>query len=272
MPGSRRASIVFPVPGGPARRRLWPPAAAISSARRARSCPRTSAMSGCAADAGRIRLAGRTAAALAHRADMRPHRPGDGSARRRCRRARPRAPTRRRREGVRSRSAGALRRSENASDGTDTTVEGKLTDGSVARRVASTGTWREAARIARAIGRSKPGTLLAQAGRSKVDRDPAPDRPFQLGRRDPASHPFLRLLARAVGESDDREPGQPELQVSLHLDAPCVEPDERMRDRPREHASTLARKVQRGSDTFVPKRCPTTRLIRFGPYTRSSRW
>jgi len=43
--GSRRASIVLPVPGGPARRRLCSPAAAISSARRPRSCPRTSARS-----------------------------------------------------------------------------------------------------------------------------------------------------------------------------------------------------------------------------------
>ena len=33
MPGSRRASIVFPVPGGPASSRLCPPAAASSSAR-----------------------------------------------------------------------------------------------------------------------------------------------------------------------------------------------------------------------------------------------
>ena len=37
IPGNRRASIVFPVPGGPASSRLWPPAAATSSARRARS-------------------------------------------------------------------------------------------------------------------------------------------------------------------------------------------------------------------------------------------
>ena len=43
---SRRPSIVFPVPGGPASRRLWLPAAASSSARRPRSCPRTSARSG----------------------------------------------------------------------------------------------------------------------------------------------------------------------------------------------------------------------------------
>ena len=49
IPGSRRASIVLPEPGGPTISRLWPPAAAISSARRAAACPRTSARSGAAA-------------------------------------------------------------------------------------------------------------------------------------------------------------------------------------------------------------------------------
>ena len=42
MPGSRRASMVLPAPGGPIMSRLWPPAAAISSARLASSWPRTS--------------------------------------------------------------------------------------------------------------------------------------------------------------------------------------------------------------------------------------
>ena len=45
MPATRRAIIVLPAPGGPISSRLCPPAAAISSARRARSCPRTSARS-----------------------------------------------------------------------------------------------------------------------------------------------------------------------------------------------------------------------------------
>ena len=43
--GSRRASIVLPAPGGPTSRHAWPPAAAISSARLAVSCPTTSAKS-----------------------------------------------------------------------------------------------------------------------------------------------------------------------------------------------------------------------------------
>ena len=45
-PTRRRASIVLPAPGGPSMRIEWRPAAAISSARRAEACPRTSAMSG----------------------------------------------------------------------------------------------------------------------------------------------------------------------------------------------------------------------------------
>ena len=40
--GKRRASMVFPEPGGPNTRRLCPPAAAISIARLYRTCPRTS--------------------------------------------------------------------------------------------------------------------------------------------------------------------------------------------------------------------------------------
>ena len=49
MPGRRGASIDLPDPGGPIISRLWPPAAAISSARFAVSWPLTSARSGQAA-------------------------------------------------------------------------------------------------------------------------------------------------------------------------------------------------------------------------------
>ena len=46
IPGRRMASILFPVPGLPTMITLCPPAAAISSARRARDCPLTSSKSG----------------------------------------------------------------------------------------------------------------------------------------------------------------------------------------------------------------------------------
>ena len=45
-PANRSASIDLPEPGGPAMSTLWPPAAAISSARLAAAWPLTSAMSG----------------------------------------------------------------------------------------------------------------------------------------------------------------------------------------------------------------------------------
>jgi site-specific DNA recombinase len=46
MPGKRAASMLFPVPGGPTMSRLWPPAAATSSARLGPAWPFTSCMSG----------------------------------------------------------------------------------------------------------------------------------------------------------------------------------------------------------------------------------
>ena len=58
IPGSRRASMVLPLPGGPKKSRLWPPAAAISSARLAGSCPTTSERSN-GGGASQARSAGR---------------------------------------------------------------------------------------------------------------------------------------------------------------------------------------------------------------------
>ena len=76
--------------------------------------------------------------------------------------------------------------------------------------------------------------LLPQRGGREVDRDP-PERPLQLGRGDPAPDAMLGLLARAVRETDDREPGHAVLQVRLDLDATGLESDKRMRESAREH-------------------------------------
>jgi hypothetical protein len=45
----------------------------------------------------------------------------------------------------------------------------------------------------------------------------------------------LRLLASAVGESNNREARDPVLEMRLHFDAASLETDERMRDGAREH-------------------------------------
>src|SRR5712672_533931 len=55
IPGMRAASIDLPEPGGPIIKRLWPPAAAISSARFALSWPLTSLRSSPAARDGELR-------------------------------------------------------------------------------------------------------------------------------------------------------------------------------------------------------------------------
>ena len=64
-------------------------------------------------------------------------------------------------------------------------------------------------------------------------------RPIELCRGDSAADALLRLLAGAVGEPDDRERGHRALEVRFDLDATCVEPDERMRDGPRQHVPRL---------------------------------
>ena len=57
--GRRRASIDLPAPGGPIISRLWPPAAATSSARLAVSWPLMSFRSGIASSAGSALGSGR---------------------------------------------------------------------------------------------------------------------------------------------------------------------------------------------------------------------
>ena len=60
MVASRRASMVFPAPGGPSISTLWAPAAAISSARLAWACPRTSAKSAAAPAGSGVESGSRT--------------------------------------------------------------------------------------------------------------------------------------------------------------------------------------------------------------------
>jgi hypothetical protein len=87
-------------------------------------------------------------------------------------------------------------------------------------------------------------SLLLQLRGREIDGD-ATVRPDQLGGLDAAPNPLLRLLARAIGEPDDRQRGQPSLEVRLDLDTAGLEPDEGERDGAREHAPTLIAKPER---------------------------
>ncbi len=80
--------------------------------------------------------------------------------------------------------------------------------------------------------------FLAHVRGREVDRD-APQGPFELGARDPAADPLLRLLAGAVGQSDDRERRDAPLEMGLDLDRPGLEADQRMSGGAREHPSRL---------------------------------
>ncbi len=86
------------------------------------------------------------------------------------------------------------------------------------------------------------GALLAQPGGSQVDGQPAA-RPLELGRGDAASNTMLRLLARAIRQSDDRERRSAALEVGFDLDAPRIEADQCVSDRAGEHVATLGDEV-----------------------------
>ena len=131
-------------------------------------------------------------------------------------------------------ATGSLGRDERARNGPQSAVERKLAD----RRMALERLGRDLVGGGQHRQRNRevePGSFLAQGRRSQVDGDPALGRPFELGRRDAAANPLLRLLARAIGETDDRERRQPLLQMRLDLDAARVDADEGMSDGACEH-------------------------------------
>jgi hypothetical protein len=123
---------------------------------------------------------------------------------------------------------------EQARDGTEAAVEGKLTHGGVAGETACRDLM---GRLEQGEGdrQVEAGALLPQVGRGEVDRDPAVVRPEELSRGDSASDSLLRLLAGAVGEPDDGERGDTALEMSLYLDAPRVETDKSVSNGSRQH-------------------------------------
>ena len=81
----------------------------------------------------------------------------------------------------------------------------------------------------------EPGAFLPESRRREVDGDPPVPRPLELRRHDAAADAVLRLLAGAVREPDDGEPGHAAVDVRLDLDLPRLEADERVGDRACEH-------------------------------------
>ena len=170
MPGSRRASIVLPVPGGPSISRWWPPAAAITSA---------STRLGVAAHVRQIGLGGSspdraggdgsggggrspastsvTARSVSTPATRRPSTRPASPARSRGSRS-PSRPSRRAPSATLS--VPRAGRSSPPSDSSPNTAQ---------RASAAAGTWPLAASTPRAIARSKPGPTLRRYAGARFD-------------------------------------------------------------------------------------------------------
>ena len=249
--GSRRPSIVLPVPGGPASSRLCPPAAASSSARRARSWPRTSARSGGSGS-------GSSSGGSAGGGRSSPRRYADGLGEvpdRDCLHPAELGLAGRLGSAEDPLEPGALRSlgdGERAAHRPHASVERELTDrGVLSEPLGGNLTRRRQHRQCDREVEARP--FLAEARRREVDGDPL-QRPLELRRADPAPHTVLRLCARAVGEPDDREAGDAAVDVRLHLDAAWLETDERVGDGAREHSSEATPGSASGSSQFSDRR------------------
>ena len=238
MPGSRRASIVLPVPGGPASRTLCSPAAASSSARRPRSWPRTSARSGRNGSSsssgpggeanGIVLFAPKVGDRLGevmhgHGADSRQRRLGRG--------------LRGAEESPEAGTPSAFRDGDRARDRAHPPVERELAHAAVLEQPArgQLAVSRENGECDRQV---EPRALLAERRGREVHGDAILARPGQHRVDDAAVHAVLGLLAGAVGEPNDRERGQVGAdEVSLDLDAPWLEADDGGGEGAREHTT-----------------------------------
>ena len=237
IPGSRRASIVLPVPGGPASSTLCVPAAAISSARRARSWPRTSARSGTGSRSTSRSGNGSGGSCVPRRYATASARwwTGIGST--------PASATSgaglgRADEPAEARAPRSLGGDQRAGDGPDAPVERELAERGDIRRahrrqLMRRGEHRERDREV------EPRALLAQARGREVDRDPPHRETRARPRRCPLrTRSFASWQARSASPTIAND-GRASCEVGLDLDPARLEADERMRDRSSEHDATL---------------------------------
>ncbi len=228
-PTNRWASIVLPVPGGPTSRTWWPPAAAISSACRASSCPTTSARSGGSGPGSSTGGSGRrscrspwrnasvserlaapwtsmpstSAASRQHGGrDDGPAHPG-----RPCGEQARQHPAHRAQPPV----EGQLAQQDRAVQCLLPDHPARAEDGAGQRQV-------EAA------------ARLAQGGRRQRQHDPLVG-PLLLGVDHRRAHPVLGLVQRRVGQPDQVEAGQPAPDVGLDLHDVAVDAEQRHRVR-----------------------------------------
>ena len=225
-PGSRRASMVLPAPGGPVSSRWWPPAAATSRAKRPSGWPRTSARSG-GGQVARRRRPGRRAAAPATRLSPRS------------------AATSVRRSGTPAHQVAAEQVGLAGAAGRHDDGRGRGWR-RPARRCPAPGGRAVEAELAEepdTVDRAGPqlagrhqqgdgdrqvetGAALADARRRQVDRHPL-ERPVEPARQDGGPDPVPGLPAGGIGQADDGEAGQPVGDVDLDGDRAALDAEQR---------------------------------------------
>ena len=221
-PGRRWASIVLPAPGGPTIRRWWPPAAATSSAARARGWPRTSARSGAALAGGSTGGSGATGhGASAFSASTSRVRSGAHSTR-----WRPTSSASKTEAGGTTTSAASRASTRDSAPGTwrRRAVEAELTDEGPLPH----GLGRELLaghQHADGDGQVEGRADLAHRRGGEVDRG-AGVGPLEAAREQGGPHTVAGLAARRVGEAHDGEAGKAPGDVDLDGDRDAVDPDE----------------------------------------------
>ena len=109
------------------------------------------------------------------------------------------------------------------------------------RASAARGSWSDAPSTASAIGKSKPEpSFRSSAGARLTVMRPSGN--FSSAAVIPLRTALTRLLARPVGETDDREAGNAVTDVRLDIDTAWLEADQGMRERACEHAPTVGGK------------------------------
>ena len=230
-PGRRCASIDLPLPGGPTISRLWPPAAAISSARLAPTGLCTSRRSG-PLRRGRRVAAGRAIGSGAARrpASARAPRRAGGRA---ARTSSPRASAASRALAAGSTSARCGACARNASASASAPRTGRSSPASDSSPANS---WRaRRCSVELPVGgqdaerdrQVEAAGLLGQVGRRQVDRDAlvVREREAAVGQR--GAHTLARLLDLGVGQTDQREARQAVGQVHFDLHGGRVQAIER---------------------------------------------
>ena len=222
--GIRRASIVFPVPGAPSSSRLWPPAAAISSASNGAAWPLMSARSGSAGGAGRPPPSGNggteppasTSAAARSSETPATSSPSTSAASR----ARSRGTTNRLSPARRAPRRPPAPRASRGAAAQRQLAEHRIAGERLDRDLPARGEHSERER--RVEARDRP----CAETRGEIRGDPGL-RELESRVRDRRPDPVPRLPHRRVREPDDRERGQAAADVDLDPDLAGIDPVDR---------------------------------------------